>query len=643
MKRVLLVFVILSIMVFAEEYKLSDIAVTGERFENTISNSSKDIKIITESEIKESGASTVSEVLKDISGIVISDYTGSGKTVTVDLHGQGDNAKKNLLILVDGISINSIDMSGADINSVLLDNVERIEVLPGSGGVLYGDQAVSGVINIITKKSKKNGVSGDIGLNVGSYNAKKYSGKIGYKNEIMSINLGYNKKDLDGYRKNSKFNMENFKLNLSIMDKIGMSYKNYKDSYGMPGSLTKDEMEKDRADALYTDYSGSPVGRTENKDNGATKTKEYGLWEKFEIGNIKFENNSKYVEKKLITDMISWGTPKSTTDSKEIADNLKFRYIIGNLKSSYGVDYKFGENRADLNKVNKEKIGAYILNDLKLTDLLKIEGGLRREKNSLKYYNDSKKADEKAYYKTLYTAGMNFNYRPTGKLYLEYNTNYRTPLTDEYLTFGKYMKDLKPQSGNNLQLGVTDFIVDILYVDINAYKTEMKDEIYYNSSSYKNENMSGKTLRTGADIILEEDFSIFTLKEGYSYIKSEITDGAYKGKEVPGVPQHKFNLILTINPVENLKIRGNLNYIGKRYAINDLENKGDKVKSYKTLDINSSYKINNIEIFGGIKNILNEKYSSTIVYSPYLYGATDKMAYYPSAERNFDLGVRYKF
>ena len=76
------------------------------------------------------------------------------KSATVDMRGFGDTASRNILILVNDRKVNPVDMSGADLLQVSLDSVERIEIIRGAGSVLYGDNAVGGVINVITKEGE---------------------------------------------------------------------------------------------------------------------------------------------------------------------------------------------------------------------------------------------------------------------------------------------------------------------------------------------------------------------------------------------------------------------------------------------------------------------------------------------------------
>src|SRR4030043_232451 len=113
------------------------------------------VTVITREEIEKSNSQTVIDLVRTEVGVVVRDYYGTGKTASVDIRGFGETGPLNTLVLVDGRRVNEIDLSGVDWTQIPLDQIERIEILRGPGSVLYGDNAVGGVINIITRKPEK--------------------------------------------------------------------------------------------------------------------------------------------------------------------------------------------------------------------------------------------------------------------------------------------------------------------------------------------------------------------------------------------------------------------------------------------------------------------------------------------------------
>ncbi|QVM86637.1 TonB-dependent receptor [Pseudomonas lalucatii] len=109
------------------------------------------VAVVTRRQIEASAASSLVEVLRTQAGLQIRDTLGDGNRVALSLRGFGENAANNTLVLVDGRRLNNPSQQAADLNSVPLANIERIEIIRGAGTVLYGDQAVGGVVNIITR------------------------------------------------------------------------------------------------------------------------------------------------------------------------------------------------------------------------------------------------------------------------------------------------------------------------------------------------------------------------------------------------------------------------------------------------------------------------------------------------------------
>lgn len=135
------------------------------RTENTPINIAANVNVIDAAAIELSGATNLTELLRGQSGIQVSD---SNSGAVFAMRGfSASQAVNNTLILIDGRRLNNIDIAAPSISAIGLNQVERIEILSGSAGVLYGDQAVGGVINIITKAPKDNG--GSLQLSGGSF------------------------------------------------------------------------------------------------------------------------------------------------------------------------------------------------------------------------------------------------------------------------------------------------------------------------------------------------------------------------------------------------------------------------------------------------------------------------------------------
>lgn len=228
---------------------MEEVVVTGTRTEQSVDRIPANVTVIYEEDIENSNASTVSEVLRSEEGIVVRDWFGNGKTVQVDLRGFGETANANTLVLMDGRRVNEIDLSGTDWTQIPLEQIQRIEIVRGTGTVLYGDNAVGGVINIITKTpSEKFAFSA--GSTAGSYGRNKEKMSISGREGNIAASLFSSYDSTNGYRDNSEFRTKDIGGKI-VFDPIeflslNLSGSYHSDNYGLPGDLSESEMAVDR-------------------------------------------------------------------------------------------------------------------------------------------------------------------------------------------------------------------------------------------------------------------------------------------------------------------------------------------------------------------------------------------------------------
>src|SRR5690606_32598467 len=151
-----------------EERQIEKVYVSGTRSESAQLPLATTITVIDQEQIRLSGATQVTEVLRTQAGIQIQDSDGSGgRNVAISMRGFGSNAINNTLVIVDGRKLNNATLAGPALNTVALKDIERIEIVQGSAGVLYGDQAIGGVINIVTRRARRGELTGSVQSIVG--------------------------------------------------------------------------------------------------------------------------------------------------------------------------------------------------------------------------------------------------------------------------------------------------------------------------------------------------------------------------------------------------------------------------------------------------------------------------------------------
>ena len=145
-----------------QEYALDTMVVTATRTEKTVQDTPANVTVITQKELKDSGYQSVFQAVRELSQANCHTYQEDGGDYggmmsRIRVRGIDDGT----LVLVNGNPSNY--MNHATLNTVPMDQIEKIEIVKGSNSVLYGPQAMGGVINIITKRPSKTGaVTGSV-------------------------------------------------------------------------------------------------------------------------------------------------------------------------------------------------------------------------------------------------------------------------------------------------------------------------------------------------------------------------------------------------------------------------------------------------------------------------------------------------
>ena len=290
---------------YGETIDLGEKSIYSETgFKNSLRSSTTSPFILKSEDIEGKGYTSVSEVLDSIPGVNIKE----GAHPAIDLRGQGfQKAKATVQLLVDGIPANMLDTShqNVPINVVNIDEIERIEVIPGGGAVLYGSGTSGGVINIITKKYKNKNIRGGIEYQISSFRNNKFDVSTGTSVGNFDFDVNYSKNRKYGYRDydftNSDYFSGRINYNINKTDNIAFKYSGYRSKYTYPASLTETQMNKDRRQ--------SGLGSDDKNDNNKIKKDEFSLTYNSKITNNNDLNVVAFYQKtEISSESISDGT-----------------------------------------------------------------------------------------------------------------------------------------------------------------------------------------------------------------------------------------------------------------------------------------------------------------------------------------------
>lgn len=601
--------------------KLEESVITSENTETTIADIPKNITVLTGEEITQRGAKTVAEALKLVSSVIVKEMGGAD--AAFDIRGQGATAKSNVIVLVDGAPINSIDLSGYQTSNIPVDNIERIEVIPSGGSVLYGDGAVGGTINIVTKAPEDKKNYGSLNSEIGSYGLKKqqitYGTKIGEK---LLVEVDYLKREKDGYRDYSKDDLESFgfRSRYKLNDgELKFKYNYSKNEFKAPGALTKDEVNDDRT------QSNPNAWRIDGKTEKNNFVGDY-------LYNINSDLEFKLLGRYAHENYSSNGS-NYKTEVKYLKPQLKYSYLDenyvvfgGDIYQGETKDFAYGNGKSE-----KNSLGGFIINSYTI-DRFRFTQGYRRQ--NIEYKGDrfvTRKFKEDAVELT-----GSYLYSDSGSTYVSYTKGFRAPNTDE---INAWAGEFNPQKTETYEIGVKDFVGNT-YISTSVFYIETENEIFYgvnkNDEFNKNRNLDGTSKRKGIEFSLEHYFNKLTISESITYMKTEFKEG----KDIPGIPNIKGVLNFNYKFNEKLSMNNSWEYYGKSYDSNDEANERDKIDSYLLSGLTFVYDFQDgLVINAGINNLFNEKYYDYVGYSSY----SKTRNYYPAPERNYYIGFKYSF
>jgi iron complex outermembrane receptor protein len=202
-RKLFLFILFLSTSIYAQKdtVKLKEVVITSTRISLPFSKNSRTIAIISQNEIQKLPATNVADLLQAVVGIDIRRRGIDG--MQSDLYIRGGNFNQTL-VLIDGVKMDDIQTGHHTMNAIISpENIERIEIIKGPAARIYGQNAFSGAINIVTKKVIDNYV--DLNLNYGSFDNKKGTISLGQKFTKGAILASLTYQESEGYRFNTDF------------------------------------------------------------------------------------------------------------------------------------------------------------------------------------------------------------------------------------------------------------------------------------------------------------------------------------------------------------------------------------------------------------------------------------------------------
>ncbi len=652
--------------------EFNPVVVSASRFIQETFEVPAQIQVITQEDIRKSSGTNVPEILSQLGNLNVrgTNLGQSGIGAVVDMRGFGSAAQSNTLILIDGQRLSPIDTSSIPWESVALDSIERIEIIHGGGSVQFGDGAVGGVVNLITKKSDQNNYSftgGSFGTANGTYTYSQYD-------DVNKSRLGasFNILSSDGWRENSQSDLGSLdlKFNKKIDERseIRLSGNYFASSYGMPGGVLGQVGTGDQRAAKFNNRGDKyVVNGTRFIFGGANQITSNTLFD-IDVSAMNSETDF-YTAYRDTDQMRSWGY-SSRIDYKKsqysLSPKLKTNlFALGEL--TYGLDYRLADgssvfNNGDYQKADLKNTSIYIQHKLPITNQLDLVSGLRRETQDAKssdinnstYPSRSVTSDQKTQSATAYDLAFNYVYVPGQKFYGKINKSYRFANIDEYWatnagwTGRVFTGILRPQEGRSYELGSESALTDGGKLSFSLFQLDTVDEIRYDASQELKNINSDPIKRLGVSAGLKINIlKNLSSSTNLQLINSKYESGTYKDKRISMSPNVLANQIFNYYQSANQSYFIGVNYVGSQYYDGDRANAKSKMPAYTLFDFGFKQKIDSWDLGFNIKNIFDKRYAtyggygSGVELSPGVLGTS--YYYYPGDPRAIFLTARHTF
>ncbi len=621
-------FLAAPISVVHAQSDLGTINITASRAKAPTIASSRPVIIIDRKAIQASHAENVVDLLQGKANIIVRDTTGVGARSQVDIGGFGESAPANSVVLIDGRRINSPDLSGVDWTQIPVDQIERIEIVHGGGSVLYGDGAVGGVINIITRVPE---TGGEISLEGGSFGTYAGHSRIGADSGNIRVEANFSGSKTDGYRDNSTFERADggarAELDLSNGLSLRLQGNHHRDRAGLPGSLSEAKLNANRRQTT----SPRDFSRTTDSyvDGGLNWFSDAGLELDLAGGVRRRTSHSEFVNFGSTSDIVLRTRSLRPRLTFSRTDTIRFRLTAG--ADIDRTDGSIGSTKSSITK--RKRDGYYGLLELGgMGNRWDLSGGWRSERVETTFQTPAQVLTNRD---NAWEAGASVGLIEGLRLRLNVASSIRNPLLDEYFnTFsGAVTTTLTAQTGRHYGVGL-EYNLGDAGLEVSASRADLDNEIFYNPTTFANENYTNKTRHDVLVVSVHWNAHEWVkLSANYTYSKAHFRGGSFDGKTIPAVPRHRAGGNWQADWTEGLSTIVYVTYVGNSFQISDQANTRQKLPSYFVMDISAEYRMKDLKGYVRVANLLNRKYST--------YGVSN--FFYPAPEINVRGGVSYSF
>lgn len=572
---------------------LAPVVVTATRVETPQQEVTTSISVITAEDIRTQQAETVLEVLRNVPGLDVVQSGSRGTTTSVFIRGSESD---HVLVLIDGIEANSTTTGAFDFAHLTTENIERIEVLRGAGGTLYGSHAIGGVVHIITKAGKGPPVV-TFSTEGGNHRTHRQSLALRGGIERLGYSLSASRLETAGFHRNNddyQNTATSGRLDLQVTESALLKgiFHFRKTDLGLFNNNN------------FTAGAGDPNARENVTDYLFKFDWEHKLlptWD-YRLSGSQFKQHDKFTDD---PDTVDSGITRTRRRPVVVTTDFQTNYRWQEWSTTtFGVEYK--KRRATTTtrtstpvRRDQRNLAYYLQEQLRFFEnRILLVGGVRLD-------------DHQAFGREWSPAASAAYLIPQTrtKFKLGYAQGFKVPSMNELFDPDSGNPSLGPETSWELNGGVEQRLFEKLLVGVTYFHREVEDLIVFPAPNFQARNVD-KVRLDGIELF--GDIHLWqgvTLRTNYTFLENDTSSGRLVRR-----PRHRGNILLNYQQ-DAFNMNLNANIIGKRDDFGVVSGADVKEAGYLKLDLASSYAlprgwvgVKGLSLYGKIENLLNKKY-----------------------------------
>jgi len=625
----------------AAQDKPSTIVITGSRFPSVASLQPIGATVITQDEIRRAGVNDVNSAIRKIGGVFGRQGLDGSPDFALDLRGFGSNSAQNMVIMVDGVRLNENELANTVLSTIPIDSVERIEIVRGGNSVLYGEGATGGVIQIVTRRAREQGMHGSLFAEAGEFRQHDVRASFSAVTGNVGADLSVSRQGSDGYRRNSDFDQNNFSLGVQTHyegGRAGLRVESSSQDARFPGSLTLAQFDADPRQTLTA------------KDFGSLGTDRISAFAEYRIGAVELAAELSHRERRVRSNYLTDFTSISAYDGQQNQFSPRARWVseVGGMLNELvgGVDVTRWSRTTDSDfssaDASQSAKAVYFRDELRFDSAHdgRLAIGARHESFDKDYVDAAAGAarEDRSQSQNAWEAQLSYRIQPLLELYAKAGQSYRIGNVDEN-SYRSGIDILKPQVSHDLEFGATLGDSE-RKITGRLFRHKLRNELFFdptlNDFFGANTNLD-PTRRQGVEIDAEAAIATgWRASAHLQHVSAEFTEGPNAGRELVLVPRNVLTARISWLPGNGQTADLGAQWVdSQRYGSDFSNGCTTEIPSYVSFDARYAIKFGRWEVAATGLNLADRNYFSNA------FGC--RSGIYPSDGRQLKLSARYDF